>query len=1027
MKILAIRGKNLASLEGVFEVDFRNEPLRSAGIFAITGTTGAGKSTILDAMCIALYETSPRLENVKNSTIIEKKGAKTVSENSAKTILRRGTHEGWAEVDFLAVNSHEYRVRWSVSRTNNSPDGTFRETSYDLNNITTGEYTRLTAKTHKQIIPELTGLSFEQFTRAVLLAQGNFAAFLKADESEKASILETLSGTEIYSLISAEIYRRYTEAKKQLDAIEEKKHGLLILSAEELDALLKEKERLQQLHKEGEEKKKSITAKIDWIKRLEQLSADLLLAENELSMAKEKQQASQPVAERVKKIDSIQDIRDSYTTLQSTERLIGNAVKEIALSREGLTGKKAELDAVSQKLATAIADQEKANAIATSMQPKIIEAGRQEKAITLAMQKVAEQKEEITRMEREKSLCVENIGLCKKSLSALKDEEKSILEWIEKNRSFEAALPMFPSIIANIAASDNEQFCIKTKKQSLSAAQKLLKEFDGQLALAMKKEEQLNNTMSSEIAALRSKLVDGEPCPVCGSRRHEVIEIALNLLEEKELENARDTNRALIEHLNESSVNCKSEIDRLQSAIEIHVQAVENYRIKNLSYLQGVENAATILEMENITELLTSLSVQYTANRERLSAIDKEKEINNNNLILFGKRSKEIEITLKEKRFLYSNTMQENENARKQLHELRGAFASAEKMQEYCNTIVSVANNKFSTAVEQRNSATVECKRLEGLITEKENNLNNARETLATLQKTIEEYLEYRKDISAEELARLIAVDTKEIAEMRHLLEQLCNDTSAATAKVAERKRNINKHNYLATRPLDNENETLLAEELQRVDDAQSEIFEKIGHISAAIIKDEENNRLFGQYKDEYNEKLKITTDWNALNQVLGSQKGDKLMRLVQGYTLDILLNVANEHLKNIAPRYRLERITHDKLAIKVIDLDVMSTGRSVHSLSGGETFLVSLALSLALSSISSNRMSIETLFIDEGFGSLDSETLKVAMRALEGLQHQGRKIGVISHLTEMLEQIPVKINVVKKGLGKSCIEIGNN
>lgn len=1027
MKILAIRGKNLASLEGVFEVDFRNEPLRSAGIFAITGTTGAGKSTILDAMCIALYETSPRLENVKNSTVIEKKGAKTVSENSAKTILRRGTHEGWAEVDFLAVNGNEYRVRWSVSRTNNSPDGTFRETSYDLNNITTGEYTRLTAKSHKQVIPELTGLSFEQFTRAVLLAQGNFAAFLKADESEKASILETLSGTEIYSLISAEIYRRYTEAKKQLDAIEEKKQGLQILSAEELDALLKEKKRLQQLHKEGEEKKKLITAKIDWIRRLEQLTTHLQLAENELSMAKEKQLASMPVAERLKKIDSIQDIRDSYTTLQSTERQICNAIKEVALSGEELAGKKSELDAVSQKLAAAIAEQEKANAIATSMQPKIIEAGRQEKAIILAMQKAAEQKEEITRMERENSQCLENIRLCKKNLSALTDEENRILEWIEKNRCFEAALPMFPSIIANIAASDNEQFCIKTKRESLYAAQKLQEDFDGQLAQAMKKEEQLNNTMSSEIATLRSRLVDGEPCPVCGSRKHEVIEIALNLLEEKELEKARNTNRALIEHLNESCASCKSEIDRLQSAIEIHLQAIENYRVKNISYLQGIENAAAILEMKNIKEFLTTLSSQYAGNRERLSAIDKEKEINGNNLILFGKRSQEIEKVLKEKLVLYGNTLHENENARKQLQELRGTFASAEKMQEYCNTIVSVANNKFSTAVEQRNSATVECKRLEGLITEKENNLNNARETFAILQKSIGEYLECRNDISAEELANLMAVDAKEIAEMRHLLEQLRNNTAAATTKVAERKRNINEHSQLATKPFAEETEALLAEELQRIDEAQGEMFEKTGHISAAIIKDEENNRLFGQYKDEYKEKLKVTTDWNALNQVLGSQKGDKLMRLVQGYTLDILLNVANEHLKNIAPRYRLERITHDKLAIKVIDLDVMSTGRSVHSLSGGETFLVSLALSLALSSISSNRMSIETLFIDEGFGSLDSETLKVAMRALEGLQYQGRKIGVISHLTEMLEQIPVKINVVKKGLGKSSIEIGNN
>ena len=162
-------------------------------------------------------------------------------------------------------------------------------------------------------------------------------------------------------------------------------------------------------------------------------------------------------------------------------------------------------------------------------------------------------------------------------------------------------------------------------------------------------------------------------------------------------------------------------------------------------------------------------------------------------------------------------------------------------------------------------------------------------------------------------------------------------------------------------------------------------------------MKDKENNQLFAKYRAEYKEKESNANNWAKLNMVFGSAKGEKLMRLAQGYTLDILLDVANSHLKEFSGRYMLSRISRDSLGIKVIDLEMMSDCRSVHTLSGGETFLTSLAMSLALSTISSNRMSINSLFIDEGFGALDSETLKSAMDALEQLQSQGRKIGVIS------------------------------
>jgi energy-coupling factor transporter ATP-binding protein EcfA2 len=134
---------------------------------------------------------------------------------------------------------------------------------------------------------------------------------------------------------------------------------------------------------------------------------------------------------------------------------------------------------------------------------------------------------------------------------------------------------------------------------------------------------------------------------------------------------------------------------------------------------------------------------------------------------------------------------------------------------------------------------------------------------------------------------------------------------------------------------------------------------------------------------------------------------------------LDILLGYTNAQLELLAARYRLERLP-ESLNLIVIDREMGDERRSVHSLSGGESFLVSLALALALASLTSNRIRIESLFIDEGFGSLDAETLNTAMNALMRLEAQGRKVGVISHVSEMTDAIPVQIRVVKGRAGAS-------
>ena len=167
----------------------------------------------------------------------------------------------------------------------------------------------------------------------------------------------------------------------------------------------------------------------------------------------------------------------------------------------------------------------------------------------------------------------------------------------------------------------------------------------------------------------------------------------------------------------------------------------------------------------------------------------------------------------------------------------------------------------------------------------------------------------------------------------------------------------------------------------------------------------------------------KQVEQWHVLNKVLGDATGKTMRNLAQTQTLKILLHYANSHLKTLNKRYELTAIAQS-LDIAIIDRDMADEQRSVNTLSGGESFLVSLALALGLASLSSNKVQINSLFIDEGFGTLDSETLSVAMDALDSLQAQGRKVGVISHVSEMSERVATQVHVSKKSGGYSTVEV---
>ena len=255
MKIRHIRFKNLNSLTGEWKIDLTDPAFVSDGIFAITGQTGAGKTTILDAICLGLYGRTPRLDSI----------TKSVNET-----LSRGTSECFAEITFQTPTGI-YRSHWSQRRARNQIGGRLQDCQHEISNAQTGQILASKLKDVQQKTQEITGMKYGQFTRSMLLAQGNFAAFLKAKSSDRTSILEQITGTEDYSRISISTHERTKIEEKKLNDLQGVFKGITHLSEAEIKALktdLKTKRSQQSALKEEIDKKEKT---IQWLKTLDDL------------------------------------------------------------------------------------------------------------------------------------------------------------------------------------------------------------------------------------------------------------------------------------------------------------------------------------------------------------------------------------------------------------------------------------------------------------------------------------------------------------------------------------------------------------------------------------------------------------------------------------------------------------------------------------------------------------------------------------------------------------------------------------
>lgn len=985
MKILAIRGRNLASLEGDFEIDFTVEPLLSAGIFAISGPTGAGKSTLLDTMCLALFARTPRTDQAKENNVkLQDVSNEQLSQSDPRFLLRRGTSSGFAEVDFMALNGHRYRTRWSVARARDKENGRLQNPRLALYNLDKEEEEQGTRSDLQARIIDLIGLTFEQFTRSVLLAQNDFSTFLKAEQGEKASLLEKLTGTELYSAISRQIFERNARAKEAFDLIQTRIQGIELLTDEEENDLRtrlagteKELQRVEKAKAEQQalqEAVRSIEQQITIRQRQQKEAADKLVHATEL-LTVARHEYEKGVEEQQQSEARFKSLQQEILQARKLDIQLDTAIRDLSHSEQQLKNVMLRKEEAEKKYQAAVLRRRQ---------------GAEEIARLTAWRERYKKKERIAEQ-------LSALLLHLDAASATRSGMEAAVRSIETLRQEMAALNKQLSDLQQTSA--NKQQALMRAEADYRNLEEELKAVDApaldkQIEKLRQEREQLlieqaRLEASGNIKDLRGRLQDGQPCPVCGSTHHPfanqvpVAPVSALTLQLQDLSNKKETYVAHTRHLTrlqqqllqlhkelaDSEAACKEMAGKQQLAAsrqereeaivkEQSTLLTQSLSAADLLFGNSEWQKAWLQNPETFRKTLTDFARQWHENTEKLHQLERQESA----------QKAECESLAS---FLPSLEKQAEESG--QLHEKnRAAFSSLQAERK------KLLNGRSADSVEQ-------------------------------------EYIRRMEELK-ERLKKLSATQTEQsgIADQtRGIADQIAKDLTEASADLLRRKAALDKW---TADYLDSSGGEPLEVILSRYTQEKTEL-------AFRLRTQTENKAKVSGLQEELNVRRTESERWAKLNELAGSADGAKFRRIAQGYTLDILLNYANVQLRELTRRYRLERVP-ETLALQVIDRDMCDEVRTVHSLSGGESFLVSLALALGLSSLSSNRMRVESLFIDEGFGSLDAETLRVAMDALESLRTQGRKIGVISHVQEMTERIPVRICVNRAGNGRSFLEV---
>ncbi|WDG53615.1 AAA family ATPase [Pseudomonas chlororaphis] len=1212
MKILAIRLKNLASLAGPFEIDFTAEPLASAGLFAITGPTGAGKSTLLDALCLALFGAVPRLNNIGRETKVPEVDSEMLT-SDPRTLLRRGTGSGYAEVDFVGIDGHRYRARWETNRARDKANGKLQASKQSLHDLDSNQLLASQKRDYEQLIEAKLGLNFEQFTRAVMLAQSEFSAFLKADDKERSELLEKLTNTSIYSQLGRRAYSKSKEAEEQHKTLKAQASGITPLEPEARAELDQRFDAAQQQLKAQQAQLKQLELQHGWLKELQQLQDQQQSAAEQLQQAQTAWEGLASERTRLTRLEQLAPQRHQFARQVELNQQLTPLREQIQQQRQQQGAEQQRQGELEQQLGTAqaalLAAQEQQNTSAPllreafaeqstlahlgktcgeagALKDKLQQASEQGQQAIQAMleqqrlvgerlQRIAEQLEHNTHLaplsdawnayrDRLQQLMLAGNRLNKgqEELPGLQQRAASAAQQLAAQRdelqvlySEAGAEPHAVAeqlqILSDLLQDNRKQQRAFEELARLWASQQELDKRGAELAdklqAAAREREELNRiglqskaeltvaeqtltvtqqllerqrlARSASVEELREQLQDDQPCPVCGSHEHpyhqpEALLQSLGRHDESEEANARKAVDELKEKLAElrsqvggliaqqkeflqQQEQLASQQQALAPSIEAHPLSAAlldqdagkrdawlNQQLSQLnqSIQQDEQRQGALLKLQKdagrlqqqlqaaieasheATHHLTQQQQQLGADRQRLEEelsafatllpADTLEALRNDPAATFMQIDQQVmqrleqldqqkeEVQEQQQRQLALDKEQDRQQTRVQqlqaaqeqfntlaeqqqaahnkLAQLLGEHASAEQWQQHLEQAVEQARAAEVLANQQLQEVRRLLVQLGAELQGKEERLLALEAEQQALGSKIADWRQQHPELDDGALEQLLSLDDQQVAALRQQLQEREKAVEQARVLVTEREQRLHSHQAQHNGQLDAEQLASALGELHNQLAASEQLSAELRAQQTEDQRRQDANQALGeQIAQAYTEWQR----WARLNALIGSASGDTFRKIAQAYNLDLLVHHANAQLRQLVRRYRLKR-GGSMLGLLVMDTEMGDELRSVHSLSGGETFLVSLALALGLASMASSTLKIESLFIDEGFGSLDPESLQLAMDALDGLQAQGRKVAVISHVQEMHERIPVQIQVRRQGNGLSTLEV---
>ena len=1073
MKILSVRFKNLNSLVGEWKIDFTSSDYD--GLFAITGPTGAGKSTILDAICLGLYGRTPRLNKVSKGN---------------NEIMSQLTGECFSEVEFETEKGH-FRCRWEQHRARRKAVGDLQTPKHEICEVTTGKIFQTRSRGVLNTIEEVTGMDFERFTRSMLLAQGDFSAFLQASADERSPILEQITGTEIYSRISQKVFEITREKEQILDELKAGLGEIQLLSYEEemqLQKSLQDDTRVRHLQAQALAKDNEELVNLQQIDSINRQLG--IIKENRLQLQQDFINFESK-EQRLKKALDAENVEPIYQRFKDKQTEVLRLQSELVNGQKGLEllGKnKQVLDLVladqSRHLEQTLAKEDELLALVdqvlkldasidqlrSNLSLKMSEKTQLSRDISLKEAKCSELSMLIMTLkkallphesyQRENAndalLCEVYSGLLLQVENYEKDDlHLKNLRKNSQNRSdqvYEEKLKLekMKDFASQIEMQLQNEKSVLEKQQSLlneGLAGRFLREYRSDLKSLIQQRELLRVIASLE--EHRKQLVDGQPCPLCGAIHHPyaqgnipkptALDAEITALQDRiehieEVEERCNLFRDSLRKIEAEKVKIDSEVTEAELKISLLLKAqkqeADSLAIATVSLANAREalvkafshySKRNFVGEDNWRQLLQDLNCRVKAWKSNETSLQK---IGIDLQKAFEEKG-QCEVALRENKAQWESINKQFDVQKAALDEKKQCrqMLFGQKDPAHERLIFNQELKNLRNAVEAK---TFEKSQLEQKISALSATINTKESTLKELNNS----LEIEKEHLDQALLQFGFLETESFLEAYLDLEQKQSLILEQT-QLRERSLALNSRELMLKeqrqKVIDRQTEQITIESLIKRIEQKKVQYEKLLQIMATKQARLEHNakekHRFGQKQEEFDRVTKTAQEWQALRALIGSADGKKFRNFAQGLTLDVVIGYANAHLQKMSDRYLLVRGSQEPLQLEVVDSYQAGEIRSTKNLSGGESFIVSLALALGLSSMASEKVSVDSLFLDEGFGTLDANALEVALETLSQLQENGKLIGVISHVQALKDRIGTQIEVIPQNGGNSWLK----